>query len=169
MSDQYSSGVSLEDVLQVKIVATMVAWSIPLILPLPAFVHSILGLPEPSIFTKLLGVAYLALCVGYYKGLGDVRSGVRPTQTIYVGIVSNGGACVMILSNWLGGAMSDLGYIGQFYFLVSAAITGVIAYLLPTSDHRSPGQLDLLNFPEYEKYLDIPPKKHLRRSWPRHM
>ena len=48
--------------------------------------------PNPPVFLRLLGMAYLALAVGYAFGLRDSLGGKYPIGTVWVGIVGNGGA-----------------------------------------------------------------------------
>ncbi len=48
-------------------------------------------------FVRLLGWAYLALCVGYWFGLKESLRGRRASGPIWVGIVSNGGAFLYLL------------------------------------------------------------------------
>ena len=56
-------------------------------------------------FIRMLGWAYLALCVGYWFGLKASLQGQRPMGPIWVGIVGNGGAflyllCYCLLGTW---------------------------------------------------------------------
>ncbi|GJM09844.1 MAG: hypothetical protein DHS20C11_21200 [Lysobacteraceae bacterium] len=82
----------LATTLFVKIFATLVFWCGPLLL-LPTNTLVALGLPESSEpFVRLLGWAYLSLCVGYGFGLRAELSGQRPVAAIWLGIVSNSGA-----------------------------------------------------------------------------
>lgn len=71
----------LSAVLLFKIAATVLMWCVPMLLFPPA-VLTVLGLPDQSsyLFIRLLGWAYLALCVGYgfaYQAArrGEVMSG----------------------------------------------------------------------------------------------
>ena len=95
---------NLANVYIFKIVATVFVWCVPLLF----FPESLLlsaGLPtQPSLlFLRLLGWAYLALCVGYGIGLWQELQGVRLVCPIWVGIVSNGGACITLAYfAWLG-------------------------------------------------------------------
>src|SRR5687767_6867942 len=91
----------LSQVLVLKISATMLFWCLPLIL-FPASFLAILGVPEQPtyLFVRLLGWAYLALCVGYAFGLRESLQGNRPAGPVWMGIVSNGAACVCLA--WFG-------------------------------------------------------------------
>jgi hypothetical protein len=77
-----------------KFAATVAFWCIPLLL-FPSEFLAVLGLPPQSsyMFVRMLGWAYLALCVGYAFGLKASLQGQRAAGPIWVGIVSNGGAC----------------------------------------------------------------------------
>ncbi len=89
---------NLSNVFIFKIAATVIFWCIPLIM-LPAELLAALGLPDqPSyLFVRLLGWAYLALCVGYAFGLSMSLQGQRALGPIWVGMVSNGGACAYLM------------------------------------------------------------------------
>ena len=117
----------LSIVLVFKIVATIAFWSAPLIL-LPGATLAALGFPEqPSyMFVKMLGWAYVALCVGYWFGLRASLAGKRLMPPIYVGIVSNGGACLYLLWYGLSGTWQDWGAFIQFVGWSSVAATAVI-------------------------------------------
>lgn len=87
----------LSQVFIFKIVATIFVWCVPLIL-MPAAWLEALGFPrqETYMFVRLLGWAYLALCVGYWFGLKESLRGRRAMGPIWVGIVSNGGAFLIL-------------------------------------------------------------------------
>ena len=118
---------ALARVLVAKIALTVLAWCIPLLL-FPASLLETLGfpVPEPRLFLRLLGVAYTALVVGYWRGLQSTRSGEYPASTVTVGIVSNGGAFgILCASAWLG-TWSDWGAFAQTIMWGSLAGTGGI-------------------------------------------
>ena len=117
----------LSVVLAFKIIATIVFWSAPLVL-LPGENLHALGFPEQSsyMFVKLLGWAYFALCVGYWFGLRASLAGKRLMPPIYVGIVSNGGACLYLLWYGLSGTWQDWGPFVQFVGWSSIAATALI-------------------------------------------
>ena len=81
-----------------KISATILVWCVPLILT-PAAWFEAFGFPEQQtyMFVRMLGWAYLALCVGYCFGLKESLRGRRAMAPIWVGIVSNGGAFLYLL------------------------------------------------------------------------
>ncbi|MEM7080034.1 MAG: hypothetical protein AAF513_15540 [Pseudomonadota bacterium] len=75
-----------------KIGITCVLWSGPLLL-LPRSVYDYLGFPalEPLVYFDLLGMSFAALVLAYTFGLRILLRGVYPDQTVWVGILSNGG------------------------------------------------------------------------------
>jgi hypothetical protein len=119
----------LSKVFVVKIGATVVFWCIPLIL-FPAAILEAVGFPEQAsyMFVRMLGWAYLALCVGYAFGLKASLAGQFALGPIWVGIVSNGGACLYLSFFGLSGAWSSWGGFVQFVLwssvVATAAITG---------------------------------------------
>lgn len=122
---------ALARVFVVKIAATVLFWCVPLLL-FPADVLSQLGFPEPGslLFVRLLGWAYLALCVGYGFGLTAALKGQRAMGPIVVGIISNGGASACLSYFGANGAWSDWGGIMPWLLWSSTAVTGAIAVLL---------------------------------------
>lgn len=110
-----------------KIITTIVAWCIPLIL-FPTSVLEFVGFPEQStyIFVRLLGWAYLALCVGYYFGLKESLKRKRFMGPIWVGLVSNGGACLYLFYYGVIGTFSNWGVFMQFVVWGSFLATGLI-------------------------------------------
>ena len=96
-----------------KIAATVLFWCVPLIL-LPASWLEAAGFPPQSsyMFVRMLGWAYLALCVGYAFGLAAALKGARLMGPIWVGIVSNAGACLYLLYYGLTGRNRTAGPAG---------------------------------------------------------
>ena len=101
---------NLSRVFVFKIAATIVVWCVPLIL-MPASWLEALGFPqlETTMFVRMLGWAYLALCVGYWFGLQAALQGRRAMGSIWVGIVSNGGACLYLLYYGFAGTWTTWG------------------------------------------------------------
>ncbi|KZX82793.1 hypothetical protein A3715_26800 [Oleiphilus sp. HI0009] len=68
----------LSKVLIFKILGTVLVWCIPLLL-FPASVLEQFGFPaqDSYMFIRMLGWAYLALCVGYFMGLQASLKGKR--------------------------------------------------------------------------------------------
>lgn len=118
---------TLSKVFVFKIFATIVFWCVPLIL-FPASLLESLGFPPLSsyMFVRLLGWAYLALCVGYGFGLRASLKGERDPGPIWVGIVSNGGACLYLLYYGITGEWSTWGGLVPFLLWSSVAATATI-------------------------------------------
>jgi hypothetical protein len=60
---------------------------------------------QPILFLRLLGAAFFALLSGYILGLRDLHYGRDAHNTVWVGIISNGVAFVVLLafkSEWSG-------------------------------------------------------------------
>ena len=118
---------NLSKILIFKIGATVLLWCIPLLLFPVSWIRA-LGLPitESLIFLRLLGMAYSALCVGYWYGLQASLDGKRLMPPIVVGIVSNGGACLLLLGYGITGAWSSWGVLMQILMWISLIATGLI-------------------------------------------
>lgn len=110
-----------------KIAATVAFWCVPLIL-FPAAVLEGLGFPsQPSyMFVRMLGWAYLALCVGYTFGLRASLQGQYSAGPVWVGIVSNGGACAYLAYFGVSGEWAAWGGFVQFVLWSSVAATAAI-------------------------------------------
>jgi hypothetical protein len=117
----------LSKVLAAKIVLTVLVWCIPLLL-FPASVLRWLGfeVPEPPLFLRLLGMAYSALVIGYGFGLRESLRGVYPAASVWVGMVSNGGACLLLVIAAIQGAWAHWGVIAQSVMWGSLVGTGLI-------------------------------------------
>lgn len=135
----------LERVLMAKIVVTVFAWALPLLL-LPAEMFVLLGfpLPEPAVFLRLLGTAYAALVVGYALGLRRARSKAYPAEAVYVGIVSNGGAALVLVIAALSGSWSDWGLLARSYMWFSLfAVTAItLGLVLASARYKQAGPPD---------------------------
>ena len=118
---------NLSKVLIIKISATVLVWCIPLIF-FPGSILNFLGLPaqESYMFIRLLGWAYLSLCVGYWFAFKESLKGNILTGPIYVGIVSNGGACAYLLYYGLCGEWQEWGLMFQVIGWGSAFVTALI-------------------------------------------
>ncbi len=105
----------LSNVLTAKIIITIVAWCIPALL-FPVSLLSKLGFPapDPIIYIRLLGMACVALVVGYWFGLVAVRRGEYPEAPVWVGIVSNGGAAIILALYGFSGYWQNWGSFAQF-------------------------------------------------------
>ena len=118
---------ALSKVFAFKIGATVSVWCIPLVL-MPASWLEMIGFPRQDsyMFTRMLGWAYLALCVGYWFGLKASLQGQRPMGPIWVGIVSNGGAFLYLLYYGLLGTWTTWGIALQVIGWGSALATFLI-------------------------------------------
>jgi hypothetical protein len=120
----------LKVALLLKIFLTLFWALIPLLFPLSWFESLGVPAPEPELFLRLLGAAYLALLVGYLLGAVDFWNGRRIRSTLWVGIVSNGLACLLIFLFGLTGALSDWGQPARDIMWISAMFAGQITALL---------------------------------------
>lgn len=77
-------------------------------------------------FVRMLGWAYLALCVGYAFGLRASLQRKRLLGPIWVGVVSNGGACVYLLYYGATGTWVQWGAAIQFIAWGSIVATALI-------------------------------------------
>lgn len=124
--------IPLEAVLWLKIVATVVLWALPLLL-LPARTFPRLGypVPEPAVFAKLLGAAFLSLLVGYGKGLWALKHGAAAGQdvvasTVLVGKVSNGLAFLLLVVYGVRGSYRTWGRLARLHVWISILVTGLV-------------------------------------------
>lgn len=123
---------NLSKVFVFKIAATVVFWCIPLVL-MPASWLEAAGLPgqETYMFVRMLGWAYLALCLAYAFGLRASLRGERALGPIWVGIVSNAGACLYLGYYGSLGAWASWGALVQFVGWASVVATlGITVGLL---------------------------------------
>lgn len=120
---------NLSKVFVFKIAFTAILWVAPLLI-LPSSLLNIIGFPEQStsIFIRLLGWAYLCLALGYCFGLRESLKERRAIYIIWVGIVSNGGACLFLA--WYGflGTWSTWGDTVRLAMWISMAATGLITF-----------------------------------------
>jgi len=125
--------IALRRTLAAKTLITLTLWAGPaLFLPAPWF--PLFGIPQPPIaqlvFVRLLGAAYVALCVGYAIAW---RTPGRHPGAILVGIVSNGLAALAILSVGSAGGFDSWSPLGAAYIWGSClAAAGVAIALLVT-------------------------------------
>ena len=119
----------LSRVLLFKISGTIFLWCLPLLL-FPASLLESIGFPKQDsyMFVRMLGWAYLALCVGYYFALRASLNGKRLMGPIWVGIVSNGGACLYLLYYGLAGEWSSWSGLVLFILWGSVLATAIITF-----------------------------------------
>jgi len=130
----------LKATLILKILLT-IGWSASLLF-LSGTQFEKLGVPEPHplLFTRLLGAAFLALLLGYALGLRDLYRGEIPVNTMLVGIVSNGLACVILVYFGFQGTWSTWGNVAGYCMWGSALFTGLITVFLVISFLRFGGR-----------------------------
>jgi hypothetical protein len=118
----------LSGILFFKIGVTTILWFGPLLF-FPAPLLEKIGFPTcPStIFLKLLGMAYGALLVGYVFGLVDTLHGRYPRSTVWAGIVSNGGAFLLLSMGAFQGVWAAWGEPARIVMWASLAATGLIS------------------------------------------
>ena len=117
----------LSRVLFSKIGITIALWCGPLLLFPVSFLER-MGFPTcPSpIFLRLLGMAYGALTVSYVFGLFATRHGRYPGSTVWTGIVSNGGAFLLLSAGAFQGTWAAWGAPARLVMWASLAATGLI-------------------------------------------
>lgn len=118
---------ALSIVLLSKILFTLTFWCIPLLF-FPASLFIRLGIPEPQpiLFIRLLGSAYVALTVGYIFGFKALHQGKNIQDVLWVGTVSNGLASILLFVYGAGGIWSEWSSLAQFYMWWSAIATALI-------------------------------------------
>jgi hypothetical protein len=110
--------------LWIKIVGTALAAALPMLL-VPESLYLALGFPpQPTLlFLRLYGLSTLALLVGYYGGIVQLRRGEWPQGVMRMGLVSNGGQGLALLIAGLGGLYASWGVPAQ---LMMWALCGFI-------------------------------------------
>ena len=122
---------NLSKVFLIKIVLTATVWCVPLLLsPLSLLRYLGFDLASPEIFIRLLGMAYGALLVGYVFGLRAASSGIYPAGPVWVGIVSNGGAFLLLCIAAVQGSWASWGAVARMVMWGSVIGTGLITFSL---------------------------------------
>ena len=118
---------NLSKVIILKISGTLILWCIPLIL-FPSRLLDAIEFPEQEsyMFIRMLGWAYLSLCVGYAFALKASLKGERLMASIWVGVVSNGGAFLYLLYYGITGSWTDWGYFVKVVAWISVLATAFI-------------------------------------------
>ena len=80
-----------------KIGVTALGLCVPLIFFPQSFFADFNVSADAMLFVRLLGIAYAALCVGYYGGLQLLENRSALQYVIYMGLVSNGFAGLVFL------------------------------------------------------------------------
>lgn len=79
--------------------------------------------PQPMLFARLLGAAFLALVVGYWFGLAEVERQVFPRSAVWAGIVSNGLASLLLFKSGFAGEWKGWSAKARVYLWGSALVT----------------------------------------------
>ncbi len=138
---------NLSRVLAIKMGITIVLWFVPLLF-FPSGLLRHLGFPdlEPRLFIQLLGMAYGSLLVSYGFGFAATRHGKYPRSTVWAGIVSNGGAFLLLSLGAIRGDWETWRGVASLMMWTSLAATGLIAAGLiafgPCGRHSSAEQRD---------------------------
>jgi len=104
----------------VKIAGTLLLWCLPLLLlPAPAFAALGMPAPEPLLFARLLGGAYLALLAGYATGIAAIGRGDAPRGQLTTAVASNGIAFLVLAAHGVQGAWSGWGAGAQAFMWLS--------------------------------------------------
>jgi len=112
----------LKIVLTIKIIFTAILWALPLLLfPKCAARFLRIPIPQPILFAHLLGAAFLALLAGYILGLLELIHGNDVSNTVWVGIISNGLAFLLLLI--FAGQWKRWGTRAEIYMWISTTMT----------------------------------------------
>ena len=107
----------------VKIIGTIALVVVPSLLFPREKLDKEFGLKsENSLMYKLYGIAVLSLLIGYSYGAGSAQSGVFPGGIVLMGLVSNAGATIVLLTMSRTKALR-----------LSSVFFGIIAILLASS------------------------------------
>ncbi len=117
--------------LKLKVALTLLLWLPPLLLPDPLLnwmIRAVLGIDrlEPKIFIHLLGAAFLALTINYWVGIKRIKAKKEVEHIVWVGVVSNGLASLLIFLYGFLGSYQEWSLIGQIYMWFSAFLAGFI-------------------------------------------
>jgi hypothetical protein len=127
-----------------KIALTLGVWCVPLLL-FPSDLLRAIGFPVPeaTIFLRLLGMAYLALVLGYGFALRSTLRRDYPAAMVWVGIASNAGAFVLLLVAATQGSWAGWGAPARAVMWASLFGTGTLAAALawfgPVAHRSRPG------------------------------
>ncbi|MCB9478978.1 MAG: hypothetical protein H6684_03700 [Deltaproteobacteria bacterium] len=130
---------TLQNVLRFKLAVTVAIWAGPMLF-LPKSVFALLGfpIPEPFLFVRLLGAAYLALCVGYGSGVVELSRGRSAAGAVWMGVVSNGSAAMLVALAAMRGTFADWPGLAKAYMAVSGVLAAALAVALFLRRHDAP-------------------------------
>ncbi|MEM7739213.1 MAG: hypothetical protein AAF225_00240 [Pseudomonadota bacterium] len=109
-----------------KIAVTGVLIGIPFLVLPRALVARLSGFEATPVLYRLYGIAIIALLVGYGGGLVQTLDGSFPWGVAAMGIVSNGGAAVILV---LTGQAKTMRALTAFFVLITAGL--VTAAMMP--------------------------------------
>jgi hypothetical protein len=110
--------------LVIKIVITTISVAVPFMLFPPTWLKQKTGISADSLLIRLYGVAITALLVGYGFGIPTANSGQFPRGVVYMGLVSNIGAALLLLQS----SKTRITFLLGIFFAVIA--TGLIVFLI---------------------------------------
>lgn len=133
-------------VLYGKIGATIALWFIPLLFS-PPVIYEFLGIPvpKPDQFSRLLGIAYAALCVAYYSAIicckyiisfynegSNLEVAIKMCliflkYILLMGIVSNLGGFLALFVYAVAGTWNNWGILGNIYMYTSLIVLFLIS------------------------------------------
>ncbi len=117
--------------LWIKIIGTLLGAALPMLL-VPYSLYLWLGFPEQEsmIFLRLYGLSTLALLVGYYGGIELARLGQFPLGALRMGLVSNAGQGLAIVTAGVAGVYNDWGFLAQaMMWALGLFILGIAAFI----------------------------------------
>lgn len=92
----------LSVILAVKVAATVLLWAGPLLVLPKGLLMARTRADEAMVpMLRLYGVAMAALCIGYLSAYWPISQGVFPWGVVLMGLVSNGGATLTLLTTGL--------------------------------------------------------------------
>jgi hypothetical protein len=120
----------LKKIFIAKIVLTIFLWALPLTVFPPAL-FKFFGIPIAGtyLFSRLLGIAYFALIIGYSEGIHQIKNNVKPIRIQLMSILSNGGASIAIGVFGMLGLFGNWGLLGKIYIMSSGVLLFALAVL----------------------------------------
>lgn len=118
-----------------KIAGTALLFIVPLLLLPSGRLLKLAGLPAEALGAvptfRLLGVAYIALLVGYASGFPQIAVGQFPWGVVAMGIASNGGSAATLVAT--GAWRKPLSRVGLAFTLLITALLFLTAFLGETA------------------------------------
>jgi hypothetical protein len=133
---------SIIRLLWIKIIGTGLGAALPVLL-VPASVYLWLGFPPQAtmVFLRLYGLSTIALLVGYYGGIEQVRRGEFPAGVLRMGLVSNGGQGLLMAAAGLAGTYSAWGWMAQtMMWFLCVFVLGIASMIVLFLNNRTYGK-----------------------------